>query len=380
MIPIRHLLFRTTLGFSMLASALILLSLLAGHILPYIGELAYIATPTGINRLYLMDVQRQFHFHITEDFVNDCCLTWSPDGHTLTYVRDTSSDGSTDIFSNNFQESVRRLTTAYGADLYPTYSPDGRQIAYTSVTYGNSQIYLMNADGSQPRMLTGQKGLVNLNPRPVWSADGQSIIFSDFGNLNSLYAISNNCVQDCDSTIRTVFKTNGLPLMTTSFIPLDQSRLILAAYERTPKGGYGFYSLDTDSSKAPERLTINANLASPAVAINDHWLAFVSGNTNLQTPVDEANLYILDTDCVGAEMSCANSLQQVANELQTDDNLSWSADGRWLAFVTVSRYISRLNILDTTCIREHQDCTDYIQQLPVSSSRYIRPAWRPPIQ
>jgi len=374
-----HLYFRLSLPLFIFSTLFSIFALFTGKTLPYMGDLAYISDRDGFNKLILMDAQRQFNYSIKRAFINDCCLTWSSDGRELAFVVDMSSDGSTDIFSVNFHSPIQRLTAAPGADLYPSYSPDSQHIAYTGYGYGNPEIYLMNADGSQSHVLTGEKHITNLNPYPVWSTDGESILFSDFGNLNSLLAVSTNCVEPCENAIQPVFNTNGLPLMTTTFIPLDQSRLFLAAFERTQQGGYAMYSLDTKSSLPPERLTINADLASPSVAVYDHWIAFASGSTNLQQRPDEANLYVLDANCIGTSKGCLPSIQKVAGQLRTEDNLSWSADGRWLAFVTISERKSQLNLLDTTCIFEHRDCTNNIHLLPIASMRYIRPVWRPNI-
>jgi Tol biopolymer transport system component len=260
------------------------------------------------------------------------------------------------------------------------YSPDGRQIAYTAYGYGSPQINLMYSDGSGQRSLTQDSFITNINPHPVWSADGQSVLFSDFANLDSLLSVPQNCTDPCNTATQTIFNNNGLPLMTTSFIPLDQSRLFMAAFERTKNGGYGVYGLDSQSTNKPERLTINAGLASPAMVAYQRWIAFVSGTTDFQQRVDDANLFILDTNCIGSAKGCSGTLQQIATQIRAEDNLSWSPDGHWLAYVTITGNTSQLTILDTTCIWEHLDCGNYTRHLPISSSRYIRPAWRPALQ
>jgi len=267
-----------------------------------------------------------------------------------------------------------------GADLYPAYSPDSRQIAYTAYGFGDPAIYLMNADGSQSHPLTGTQHIVNLNPHAVWSADGQSVLFSDFNAPGTLYAVPKNCVDPCEKAIHAAYNTNGLPLMTTSFVALDASRLFVAAFDRRQQGGYGMYSVDTQLSTQPERLTINSGLASPSLAVYGQWIAFASGNTNLSQPVDDANLYVLDSNCIGSQQGCVGSIQQITSQLQAEDDLSWSADGHWLAFVTSTDNRSHLNLLDTTCITEHRDCAAYIHPLPITSGRYIRPEWRPHVQ
>jgi Tol biopolymer transport system component len=47
-----------------------------------------------------------------------------------------------------------RLTDNVADDISPTWSPDGKQIAFTSGRDGNYEIYLMNADGSNQLRLT----------------------------------------------------------------------------------------------------------------------------------------------------------------------------------------------------------------------------------
>ena len=57
-----------------------------------------------------------------------------------------------DIFEANPDGSgLKRLTDAKGYDAEGSYSPDGRQIVFTSNRDGDLEIYVMNADGSSPR-------------------------------------------------------------------------------------------------------------------------------------------------------------------------------------------------------------------------------------
>ena len=62
--------------------------------------------------------------------------------------------------------------------LHPTWSADGRQIAYASTTSGSTQIWIMNSDGTDQRQLTF--GLGSNYPEanvPHWSLDGSKITF-----------------------------------------------------------------------------------------------------------------------------------------------------------------------------------------------------------
>ncbi|GIV79421.1 MAG: hypothetical protein KatS3mg050_3815 [Litorilinea sp.] len=72
------------------------------------------------------------------------------------------------------------LTGDLDKSVEPAFSPDGQQIAFTYYATepngpDNTQIYLMNADGSNKRPL--MENQPNLNWRPAWSPDGQQLLF-----------------------------------------------------------------------------------------------------------------------------------------------------------------------------------------------------------
>ena len=51
-------------------------------------------------------------------------------------------------------ERPLRLTTDPAADVSPTWSPDGRYLAFARVSAGNSAVYVMPSMGGQERKLT----------------------------------------------------------------------------------------------------------------------------------------------------------------------------------------------------------------------------------
>lgn len=72
---------------------------------------------------------------------------------------------------------LTRLTHAKGYDAEGSYSPDGKQIVFTSNRSGekNLELYIMNADGSGVRQLTKAPGCYNGGP--FFSPDGKKVIF-----------------------------------------------------------------------------------------------------------------------------------------------------------------------------------------------------------
>src|SRR2546430_535076 len=85
-----------------------------------------------------------------------------------------------DIFTAPIEKGpTRNLTHSSGAhDKWPSWSPDGSQIAFISDLNGEEELYVIPQDGSKPpqQMTTGGSAM---RYQPEWSADGKRIAFSD---------------------------------------------------------------------------------------------------------------------------------------------------------------------------------------------------------
>jgi TolB protein len=80
--------------------------------------------------------------------------SWSPDSKQILFSSDMHGEPQSrnyDIYIMNIDGSnLRRLTKTEGAASYPTMSPDGSKIAFDLSTEGNSDIYVIEKDGSNP--------------------------------------------------------------------------------------------------------------------------------------------------------------------------------------------------------------------------------------
>ena len=119
-------------------------------------------------------------------------------------VFSSSKDGNPDIYVMNADGTdVRLLTKSSGIEVSPSFSPDGSRVVFVSDRSGTPQIYTMNSDGTNLRRLTFEG---SYNTSPAWSPDGNWVAFvgrkngknqifmikSDGGDLTQLTYTGNN--------------------------------------------------------------------------------------------------------------------------------------------------------------------------------------------
>jgi Tol biopolymer transport system component len=118
----------------------------------------------------------------------DLWPSWSPDGSQIAFS--SNRDGNYEIYVvGSDGKGLLRLTNDPGVDRYPTWSPDGHTIAFTSDRGGNEDIWTMNSDGTgDPTQLTHDAGS---NEGPRWSPHYSSIaFFSDREGRNQIYLMN----------------------------------------------------------------------------------------------------------------------------------------------------------------------------------------------
>jgi acylaminoacyl-peptidase len=113
-------------------------------------------------------------------------LSFTPDGRQLVFSANRNADweydpNNSEIYAVELASgSIQQLTTRKGPDQSPQVSPDGRRIAYLGFDdrkqgYQITQLYVMNADGTASRLVSGDLDLDVEDP--VWAADSRSLYF-----------------------------------------------------------------------------------------------------------------------------------------------------------------------------------------------------------
>ena len=113
--------------------------------------------------------------------------SWSPDGKRVAYV--SFETGRSTIIVQDVEGGARRQVAAYrGINGAPAFSPDGTQLAMSLSRDGNSEIYVKNLQSEELRRVTRNPSAIDTEPS--WSADGRSLIFtSDRGGRPQIYRL-----------------------------------------------------------------------------------------------------------------------------------------------------------------------------------------------
>jgi len=112
--------------------------------------------------------------------------SWSPDGRRLAYV--SFERGNSSIYVQDIATGARELLTSFrGINGAPAFSPDGRRLALTLSRSGNPEIYVMDLGSKQLTQITNHFAI---DTEPTWSADGSSLYFtSDRGGAPQIYRV-----------------------------------------------------------------------------------------------------------------------------------------------------------------------------------------------
>ena len=163
------------------------------------GRIAFASTRAGTGHydVFVMNADGSNLTNLTpgtQDLINQSDIepAWSPDGKRIAFssvTRTAASDTTYQIVVMNADGSGREvLTNTAEHNRSPDWSPDGSRIAYVHVHYEgvsggyNEEIHVMDADGANDTRITHRPGQ---DIHPDWSPDGTKIAYGAEHDRNS---------------------------------------------------------------------------------------------------------------------------------------------------------------------------------------------------
>lgn len=263
---------------------------------------------------------------------------WSPDGSQIAFT--SSRDGDTDIYIINADGSNLYNVTADPSPLltamlymikkskddWSSWSPDGGKIAFSSAQDNimmqtvEMNIYSSDVDGYNVINLTDT---LEVDGVPRWSPNGNQLVFvSDRDQGTNIFVMDSdgsNVVQLTDKEC-----DNDFP----SWSPDGN----LIAFESNCNGNYDIYSIKIDGSET-EQLT-----DAPSIERQPFWspvgnqIAFVSDRDG------DNEIYLMDPD--------GSNITQMTNNEVDDWDPALSPDGRRIAFSSQIEEGQRIFLID----------------------------------
>lgn len=221
----------------------------------------FAAVSKGQPLLTLLDVEggkieREIVFAEMGEILNP---TWSPDGRYVAFS--ALVGGLTDLFIYDLKaDTLKKMTHDPFADLYPAWSPDGRWIAFSTdrfstdlsiLSIGDYELALLDPVSGEIEKVPAFNRAKNINPQ--WSADGKSLYFlSDQNGISNVYRI------DLESQV--IFQVTNLYTGASGITALSPAlsvaqksgQLAYCVYEEEK---YSIYSIDSpEDTKGQESL------------------------------------------------------------------------------------------------------------------------------
>ena len=222
----------------------------------------------------------------------------SPDGSTLLYARKGGGEGM-QVFAVGPDGVERQLTTFEDGASAPTWSPDGAMIAFSAGTAKARAIYVMNADGTDPRVVADTP---NGDVKPDWSPAADRIVFvSGTGGRDPSFGLWIVTLAD-GSLTQITDASDGDGDRSPAWSPLGD-RIVFVRAEDAPGN-----NLEADDS--------------------DLWLVRPDGSGLHRVFEDERQL---DPEAEGIETSSAAGTP----DGHYQDDPEWSPDGRAIAWADV---------------------------------------------
>ena len=266
---------------------------------PFTGKIAFVSPVSGNKEVFIMDYDGYNVKKLTKNGAITINPDFSPNGREIIYT--SFKRGNPDLYRRDISTGAEaRVSSRQGGNLTGAWSPDGGKIALTMSKDDNSEIYTISKDGRQLARLTNNEAI---DISPSWSPDGSHIAFvSDRLGKPQIFTMSSGG----SSPRRLTYSGNYN--VSPNWSPKGDRIL----YCRQQSGGFQIHAINPDGS-GDTQLTTEGRNEYPHWSPDGRFITFSSNRDGREA------IYVMRADGTGQT--------KVSRGGRADSQPTWSA--RW---------------------------------------------------
>jgi len=244
------------------------------------SKIAFVNDSTGFKELYVIDYDGYNLRRLTKDSKINILPKWSPDGRQIIYT--SYLYNNPDLFVLNLAANKRNVVSKYqGLNVAGSFSPDGKKILLTLSRGGYPNLYMINTSGEVLHRMTEE---VYIDTSPSFAPNGREVVFiSDRPGYPQLY------IMGVDGGNVRRLTTSG-SCDSPAWSPRGDK---IAFTMRQTKGNYDLYIYDLLTAKITKITDNQANNENPAWSPDGRFLTFYSNRSG------KGEIYVMAIDGSG---------------------------------------------------------------------------------
>lgn len=172
-------------------------------------RILYQSNATGKWQLLIFDLNTNSHIEVTKDKFNNNFADWSTDNEWISFVSDRDGNEEVYLMRTNGKD-LKRITNDKGSDIHPHFSPDGKQLLFSS-TRGNGTLdiykYVIKTGALERITYTKEDELF-----ARYSPDMKKIVYSKMGEKTDDVFVLNVTTHQSENLTNTPDIQDGWPM------------------------------------------------------------------------------------------------------------------------------------------------------------------------